>query len=305
MNSTEKFCAVLSALSEQYAAYSLNVRGVCDATLRLQWRYIHRFLLHLGPAESEAELFARIGPVTLARFRETYSKEERPWCAMSFALRSFLSFAFEEELLVCDYSVLVPTVLKRTLSGLPRAMPEDAIRILDASIDRTTPLGLRDAAVIGLFIVYGVRPIQVRQLELGDIDWVNDRIHFPAAKRGRPIAQYLTPDMGNRLSSYILHGRPTSRWRRIFLTTDGEPLNHPGNLVSKYIQKAGITLPEGVSHGAYGLRHAFAKRLVGNVPFQTLVDSMGHRSSSSTLVYAKIDVPALQQAALPWPEVLS
>jgi len=63
-----------------------------------------------------------------------------------------------------------------------------------------------------------------------------------------------------------------------------------------------VSLPEGVSHGCYGLRHAFAGRLVGKIPFKHLADMLGHRDPSTTLIYSKIDFAALEQAALPWPE---
>jgi integrase len=62
-----------------------------------------------------------------------------------------------------------------------------------------------------------------------------------------------------------------------------------------------VAVPAKVSHGTHGFRHAFATRLVGHVPSKDLADMLGHRSVSSTLRYAKVDVQALQLAALPWP----
>jgi len=34
-----------------------------------------------------------------------------------------------------------------------------------------------------------------------------------------------------------------------------------------------------------------------------VADFLGHRSLDTTTIYAKLDVPALREVALPWPEV--
>jgi integrase len=72
-------------------------------------------------------------------------------------------------------------------------------------------------------------------------------------------------------------------------------------IIDRRLRQAGVCVPAGVSRGTHGFRHAFATRLVGRVPFKDLADMLGHRSPSSTLVYSKVDVEALRQAALPWP----
>ena len=66
---------------------------------------------------------------------------------------------------------------------------------------------------------------RVRRLCLEHIDWQNERIHFPPAKRGRPIEQHLTVKAGNRLADYITNGRPQSPLPEVFLTlTTATPL---------------------------------------------------------------------------------
>ena len=67
------------------------------------------------------------------------------------------------------------------------------------------------------------------------------------------------------------------------------------------MKRLGLRLPEGVSHGSHGFRHAFATRMIGRVPFKDVTDCLGHRDPSSTLIYGKIDLEALREAALPWP----
>jgi len=76
-------------------------------------------------------------------------------------------------------------------------------------------------------------------------------------------------------------------------------------MIHRRLQRAKASVPEGVSHGTHGLRHAFAVRMTGQVPFKDVVDMLGHRDPSSTLIYAKADVQTLRQAALPWPGVSS
>jgi site-specific recombinase XerD len=41
--------------------------------------------------------------------------------------------------------------------------------------------------------------------------------------------------------------------------------------------------------------------MYGRVPFKDVVDMLGHRDPSTTLVYGKVDLAALRGAALPWP----
>jgi len=41
--------------------------------------------------------------------------------------------------------------------------------------------------------------------------------------------------------------------------------------------------------------------MVGRVPFKDLVDLMGHRNPSTTLIYTRVDTAQLKQVALPWP----
>ena len=72
-------------------------------------------------------------------------------------------------------------------------------------------------------------------------------------------------------------------------------------IISGRLEQAGVCVPAGVSRATHGFRHAFGTRMVGRVPFKDLADMLGHRSPSSTLVYSKVDVQALRQAALPWP----
>ena len=189
---------------------------------------------------------------------------------------------------------------------VPRSLPDECIARLRCGIDRSTAEGMRDSAIICLLATYGIRGIQVRRLRLDGIDWRNERIHFPAAKGGRPIEQHLVAEAGNLLSKYIQRDRPESDRPEVFLTLH-EPFSplpcasYLSGMVKRRIKQLGLVLPDGVSHGTHGFRNAFASRMVGKVPFKDLVDQLGHRDPASTLIYSKVDLDGLHQAALPWP----
>ena len=42
----------------------------------------------------------------------------------------------------------------------------------------------------------------------------------------------------------------------------------------------------------------------GGASLKAVADVLGHRSIDTTIVYTKVDVPALRTVALPWPKAL-
>lgn len=192
------------------------------------------------------------------------------------------------------------------MGRVPRCLPEECIETLRTGIERDTPAGIRDSAIVSLLSTYGVRGVQIRRLRLDDVNWEESRIRFPAAKGGRAVEQHLTAEAGNRLVDYIARARAECSHPQVFLTLT-EPFHplssaaHLSSILRRRMKQLGLRPPEGVSLGTHGFRHAFAARMSGRVPFKEIVDLLGHRDPSSTLIYGKSDVDQLRQAALPWP----
>jgi site-specific recombinase XerD len=64
----------------------------------------------------------------------------------------------------------------------------------------------------------------------------------------------------------------------------------------RYLLKAGIEVPR---LGSHTLRHTCVQRLVdADFALKTIGDFVGHRSASSTKIYAKVAVEPLRQVAL-------
>ncbi len=298
----------LSALAEQYHKDSLRVRGVLDESAKAERPYLKRFFDYFGPPNSPASLFAAISPDSVTDCLIQYASRYGPGsrASMQNTVRMFLRFAYHCGYLDSDFSALSPSVRSPRMGKIARSIPSECIDTLISSIGRQTTADIRDSAMICLLSTYGVRGVQIRRLCLEDIDWAESRIHFPAVKRGRSVEQHLTAKAGNRLADYITNARPSSPCPEVFLRLcePFQPIAHPRQLsriIRKRMVQAGVEFPEGVPYGSHCFRHAFATRLYGRVPFMDVVDMLGHRDPSTTLIYGKVDIASLQKAALPWP----
>ena len=114
-----------------------------------------------------------------------------------------------------------------------------------ATVDRSTPLGRRDYAVLVLAARYGLRPCDIRQLTLDEIDWREARIDLRQVKTGRPLVLPLLPDVADALSAYLFDGRPVSTNRTVFLRhcAPFEPFAAENNLATimrEALRRAGL-----------------------------------------------------------------
>lgn len=300
--------STLVELAAEYYTHAVNVRGVLASSADAERCYLERFFDWFGPPGSAKDLFRLINADSVTQCLINYAAKFGPGSrrCMQNTVRLFLRFVYHAGHVDRDLSALSPSVRFPRMGKVVRPIPPACIETLLASIHGDTPEALRDRAIVCLLSTYGARGVQVRRLRLEDVDWPRARIHFPAVKRGRAVEQHLTASAGNCLAEYLRKGRPQSAHREIFLHTDEPfgPIAQPralSKLLRIRMQQAGIALPEGVRYGSHCFRHAFAARMYGCVPFKDVVDMLGHRDPSTTLIYGKVDLSALRKAALPWP----
>ena len=300
--------ATLVGLADQYHTHAAVVRGVLPLSANAERPYLRRFFEWFGPPASPAALLQALRPDAIVACLVDYASKHGPGSRRDLqkTVRLFLRFAYEAGFLQADLSALSPSVRSPRMGKVLRALPPSAIEAVLTGVVGNLPEDLRDQAIFCLLSTYGVRGVQVRRLRLEDVDWARSRIRFRGVKGGRTVDHPLTAKAGNRLAAYLRDGRPTCTHREIFLTRREpfEPLRHPRQLsriIRTRMEALSVKLPEGVAYGAHGFRHALASRLYGAVPFKDLVDLLGHRDPSTTLVYGKVAVALLRKAALPWP----
>ncbi len=302
----------LDVLLEDCEQWSVRVRGLSEDTARRQRVYQERFV-ELSAVRSSACLVQWLCVRNLQQFMVeyacTYGPGSQKW--LTDSLRNLVRFCWCREYIAEDLSCAVPRRCRRRLARVPRSLDDERIARLLASLDCGRPAGCRDAAIITLAATYGVRGVQLRSMRLDDIDWEAEQIHFPAGKGGKALCLPLTAEAGNAVLQYLLHGRPNEpTFDELFLKTRPPfgPFYNPRALpriVSRRLERAGIDVPEGVSRGLSSFRHAFASRLVGQVPFKHITDLLGHRDPNTSFIYTKVDFQGLEETALPWPGEVS
>jgi integrase/recombinase XerD len=160
-------------------------------------------------------------------------------------------------------------------------------------------MDVRDRAILMLFAIYGLRESEVAKLRLDDIDWEHDQLRIPRAKRREPQVYPLLPSVGRALTDYLLSVRRSTSHREIFLTLVSPycPLSSGGlyYVVAARLKSLNVRCAH---HGPHSLRHACAARLVAQgLTLKEIGDHLGHRSTSATRVYAKVDLHGLREVA--------
>jgi len=223
------------------------------------------------------------------------------------ALRLFLRFLIAEGKCTAGLDAAIPVVAHWRLSSLPRYLQaEDVERIIE-SCDLTSSIGKRDRAILLLLARLALRAGDIVQLRLTDIDW-KDAWLSVSGKSRRETLLPLTQEVGQAIADYLQDGRPQCDSDALFVRARA-PFRCFANhcavsvIVEKAMRRAAVTCP---SRGAaHVLRHSAATSMLRHgATLQDISSILRHRSITTTQIYAKVDVTALEQIAQPWPEVL-
>ncbi len=281
--------------------YLTSERGLRPASLRNYRHHLVRFEAYL--ARIGIARLSELSPAILTAF-----VAERAGTGLGKAtirdgcgvLRVFLRYAHREGLVASDLSGVLDRAQFYRLSSIPRSITWEEVGGVLAGVDRRSPCGKRDWAILMLLVTYGLRGREVAALTLDDIDWKRERLRVPERKAGHSTAFPLSVSVGEALVDYLQHGRPQTEQRRVFFRAAApvEPIG-PAAVSCRarhYLLKAGIEVPR---PGSHTLRHTCVQRLVdADFALKTIGDFVGHRSARSTEIYAKVAVEPLRQVVL-------
>jgi len=249
----------------------------------------------------------RIRPDDLVGFIIFSAKRYRPRTVKHIAtsVRAFLRFLRLQGLCEGRLEDAVPTIPSYRFASLPKHLSEEDLKALLASPDDSSPLALRNRAMLLCLARLGLRASEIATLCLEDIDWGQGTLHVRKRKTGRGAILPLPWDLGRALVAYLKHGRPSTPCRQIFVIHRfrvGKPIRGQvvSDAVKSVLRRAGIAAP---LQGANLLRHSLATHMLNHgSSLKEIADILGHRSLSSTVIYARVNISALREIALPWPE---
>ncbi|MEA1888322.1 MAG: site-specific integrase [Pseudomonadota bacterium] len=279
--------------------WSINAR-IREVTLFMHYLATKRQISHLEQIQSK-DLSAFV--ISCKHYRpKTVS-------GIVSSIRQLVKFLMMRGILQQDLAATLPTIRVPRDAQVPSVWDTEQITQLLDVVDRSSPRGKRDYAILLLACRLGLRLGDIRTLTLDNINWDEATLEIIQAKTQTPLCLPMTVEVGEALIDYLRSGRPETPCREVFIQarqpfmpfSENNRLHH---IVTHWRGLAGIQFRQAQRHGLHSLRHSLATQLLQQgTPIHVIADILGHTTVDSTMIYAKADLEALRGAALPIEEV--
>jgi len=297
---TYEFNGKIGELILEFLSYRQS-NGLTEDTLKTNRIYLYRFMEHLAIREVADLCIEKRHILDFINSLAFYTKATMH-CMLS-CLRNFLKYLWDKHHTDIDLSYLVPKSGYKKEARLPTTYEKDEIERLIQAVDRRSPKGKRDVAMILLAARLGLRAGDICGLKFENVHWETNTIRLTQQKTRKTIELPLLDEIGNAIIDYLKYGRPNSNLPYIFIqlippyTRLAEPTLH--SIVSFYLKRAGISNITEKKHGPHALRHSLAGFLLQKrIPLPVISEVLGHSNTESTKTYLRIDLDALRQCAL-------
>jgi len=273
-------------LIEQFQDALWMEQGLSDNTLKAYGSDLKQFaswLQHKSLLDAQA---ADVSSYLAIKFQQGASA--RSSARLLSSLRRFFAFLVRQGAMTEDPCARIeaPHVGKR----LPATLSEEEVERLLAAPECSTPLGLRDRAMLELLYATGLRVSELVSLRS---EQINDR---QGAIRvvGKGDKDRLIP-MGEEAAACLESYKNTARKEilgqrqtdDLFVTRRAGAMTRQAfwHIIKRYAQKAGIKKPL----SPHTLRHAFATHLLNHGADLRVVQMLlGHSDLSTTQIYTHI-----------------
>jgi integrase/recombinase XerD len=211
------------------------------------------------------------------------------------AIKTLFRFLCRRGYLLSDPSA--PVEYPRREQRLPRGiLSRQEARALVEAPDTSTPLGLRDRAILETFYGTGIRAAELANLTTSDVDTEDKVLRVIRGKGAKDRNVPLTSAAAEAIEAYLIEGRPKMRAARrerfLFLGLRGGRINNCtlNEIIRECTRKAGIERHV----TCHTLRHTIATHLLkGGADIRHIQVLLGHSSLQSTETYTRVEVSDL------------
>ena len=232
--------------------------------------------------------------------------------AYSIKLRQLLNYMAERALIspTLAYAVSTASAPRRCIVD---ALSEDAVtKIYEYRERATSPLELRDTAMVMPGFRMGIRGSDILHLQISDFNWKSKTVSFIQQKTRKAITLPVPTDVANSVCKYILRGRPKSADAGngyIFIRHQAPYIPFSDGTVTcksalrRILSAYGIELKPG--QGFHMTRKTFVTRMLqsGN-RIDDISNALGHASKGTAEVYLERDESNMRLCPLEFGGVL-
>jgi integrase/recombinase XerC/integrase/recombinase XerD len=212
------------------------------------------------------------------------------------ALRAFYRTLREHGHVTQNPVDLIPSP-KRPRS-LPTVLRPDELAALLDRIPASTPLELRDRAMLEVAYACGLRAEELVNLDRGSLDFDAEEVRVEG-KGGKTRIVPIGESAVQALARYVERARPALQADRaeqaLFLSKSGRRLSTSDvrRRLRVWSRRAAL---QGGAH-PHALRHSFATHLLdGGADLRAIQEMLGHSSISTTQIYTRVESARLKSA---------
>ena len=295
----------LDTLLERYQAFLQGQRALSDSTVRIYLTDVNSFRKYMAQEGLGLTDMDRQTLRGYLAWLATSAKDGRSgYARVSIvrkltALRSFYRFLAQEGFFNTSPVPSGRSFQVKVEKPLPTFLgKQEVTRLLD-SVDATTPLGLRDRAILEVLYACGVRLAEIQGMDLPDIHFQRREILVRGKGSKERLVLFGRPAEATLLR-YLAEARPqltTANSPALFLNRYGERLSRRSieKLVRRYASLAGLR--DGVH--THTLRHTFASHMLeGDADLRVIQELLGHSSPTTTQIYTHVTKQEARNAYL-------
>jgi integrase/recombinase XerD len=281
-------------LIEQFMQYLAVECALRPNSLKAYSRDLRDFAAFLGKRADDA---SRVADSDIAAFVASERKRRLAPASIArklVAVKMFFRYLAQERIISEDVSALVES--PRAARSLPYTLSVAEVESLLNAPDTTTPLGLRDRAILEMFYATGARATEVAEMRVNDVNFE----YAYCLVRGKGGKERIVP-VGKHalamLKDYLAAVRASLLGKResdrLFLSRTGRPIDRATlfNIVRTQALIAGIA----AEISPHMLRHSFASHmLAGGADLRVVQEMLGHSDISTTQIYTHLEKDRLK-----------